>query len=166
MARSPGKYMSAPVSLIAIGFGVVILAFVFLRHLVLDLNEIGASRFGEKVIQLGNGSRIYIKRETRGLNYDVVAVSKNQNVCVSADPETDLVFKYDVSPLAISQSEDMLLIFWAGGVNQPKHPLSGVVVKNVRPDSLSAEDIASMKVQQIDVPLEFEKTGSSDCKKK
>jgi len=118
------------------------------------------------VIQLNNGSRVYLKREVRGQNFDVVAVSENPNACESANPDTDLIFKNDANPLTVSQSDAALTIFWAWGFNQPKFPLAHVVVKDVRPDSLSSQDRASMNVQLIDIPMEFEKRGNGDCTKK
>jgi hypothetical protein len=166
MAKSNGKRAMVLYCLGAIALGLVLLVLGFLRHLASQVDEIGASDFGERMIHLNNGNVIYLKREARGLNFDVVAVSENPNVCESANPETDLIFKYDANPLNVSQSEDKLTIFWAWGeVNQPKHHLTNVAVKNVRPDSLSPEDRASMKVQRIDIPMEFEKIGDS-CRKK
>ena len=142
-----------------------LLAMSVIRHFQIQVDEIGASSFGERVISLRDGSRIYLKREARGLNFDVVSVSENANICDSANPGTDLIFKYDANPLTISQSEGRPIIFWAGAFSRPKNPLAQVLVKNVRPDSLSSGDKASMKVEQIDIPLEFEKIGDGDCKK-
>jgi hypothetical protein len=152
--------------MVAIGLGLLLFVFHSVRKLGLQMNEIGASSFGERVIHMGDGRSIYLKHEARGQNFDVVSVSENPNVCDSASAEADLIFKYDANPLTISQSENDLIIFWAWGFSQPKHPLVHVLVKNVRPDSLSSEDKASMKVQQIDIPLEFEKVKDGDCKRK
>jgi hypothetical protein len=153
-------------TLVSIGLCALLAALGFSLYIGSQLDEIGASIFGERMIQLSNGSRMYLKREARGLNFDVVAISSNPDICASANSETDLIFRYDANPLTVSQSPESLTILWDGGFSQPKHSLPNVIVKDIRPDSLSPKDRASMNIQLIDIPLEFKKRGKGDCTKK
>jgi hypothetical protein len=150
---------------IAVGIAVLVVGVLWFLRLGTQLDEIGASRFGMRVLTLRNGSRIFLKREVRGQNFDVVFISRDSNECRSANPETDLIFKYDANPLTVSQSEDTLIVFWNGAFGQPKQPFANIVVKRGMPRSLSStsRETDMRSVQSINIPLDTVRRGSGEC---
>ena len=52
----------------------------------LNVRQVGISE-----VRLANGERLYFKREARGLDYDVVALSKNGDRCKEADYHIDYI---------------------------------------------------------------------------
>ena len=130
-------------------------------------DDIGASRFGMHVITMPQGNDIHAKREVRGQNFDVVAISKNPKVCESANSDTDLIFKYDANPLTISESGNTLIVFWTGALKRPTRAIDNVVVKQASPDTQSSdvETIDKRNVQLIDIPLDHVRRGTGECTK-
>jgi hypothetical protein len=150
------------------GLGLLLVAaLVFFLRLGAKVDDIGASRFGLQVITMPQGDEIYAKREVRGQNFDVVAISKNPKVCESANPHTDLIFKYDANPLTISKSGDTLIVFWTGTLKQPTRAIGNVLVKQARPDTQSSNvgNIDTRNVQLIDIPLDHVRRGTGECTK-
>jgi hypothetical protein len=127
------------------------------------INNIGASYYGIRPINSPQG-QLYAKREARGQNFDVVAISKNPSICTPANPDTDLIFRYDADPLLVSESPDTLFVYWSGAVAQPKTSLPGVIVKQVKPGS-SKSEIKNLdsKIREIEIPLEYMRHGTGAC---
>lgn len=127
------------------------------------IDGIGETYYGIRPISTPDG-QLYVRREARGQNLDVVAISRNSSVCESANPDTDLIFKYDANPLLISESKDALFVYWGGVVAQPRTPLNGVAVKQVKPGS-SKSEIKSLnnQIREIDIPLEYVRRGTGAC---
>ena len=167
MARSNGKRRMIQTGFVAVGLAVIAVGVIWFLHLGSQFNEIGAPRFGMRSFMLRNGSHIFVKREVRGQNFDVVSISKDSNECKSANPETDLIFKYDANPLTISQSGDTLVVFWNGAFGQPKQPIPDVVVKQSTTGSIpfASGETDSRSVQSIDIPLDSIRRGSGECSK-
>jgi hypothetical protein len=54
-------------------------------------NWLYSSRFGRLAIKLENGKRIYVVRESRGLNGDTLSITENSDGCTPANPATDYI---------------------------------------------------------------------------
>jgi hypothetical protein len=107
---------------------------------------------------------LYAKREVRGQNFDVVAISKNLKACESANPYIDLIFRYDANPLAVSKSGETLIVFWAGTYEPPKQPIPNVIVNQANPSfSSKVRNPDRGDVQSIDIPLEYSRHGAGEC---
>jgi hypothetical protein len=148
----------------AAGLGLLVVAVMFLLRLGAKVDDIGASRFGIRRIATVEGEELWAKREVRVQNFDVVAISKNLKVCESANPDTDLIFKYDANPLTVSKSGETLIVFWTGTFEQPKQAIPNVVVKQVKPSpSSEVGNPDKGDVQSINIPLEYGRHGTSEC---
>jgi len=150
-------------SVLAVIAGFLLVAMVFLLRLRKTVGEIGASRFGIQKIGMPQSGVLYAKRETRGQNFDVVAISRNPNACESANPNTDLIFKYDGNPLTFTRSGDTLIVLRRGGYEMPKQGLANVEVKQIGPGEIETESSSAKKIQSIDIPLQFARHGPNRC---
>ena len=74
--------------------GIVILIaipFIFIFALIYFTFPDLSSQYGMTTISV-DGKQLYFKRETRGLNYDTIVLSPNNNYCSEYNPETDFRF--------------------------------------------------------------------------
>ena len=73
------------------GAGVLISLALLVYYFLPDF-DFASSRYGRVEITV-DGKQLYFKREARGLNYDKVILSPDQNVCAEYKPEKDIGFK-------------------------------------------------------------------------
>ena len=114
--------------LLCLGAACVIALIVLYKRLSTSAETIGRSQFGTVAITMSNGIVIYARRESRGLNYDVLSLSPNANPCATANPETDYIFRYDGSPLYLGHGQGDLTVYRYGSVEIPKSPPTSVTV--------------------------------------
>lgn len=77
-------------------------------------NWMYSSNFGRLVIKLQNGKRIYVVRESRGLNGEILSVTENPDGCTPANPATDYIedgpsdntILYTVTPRGLTLYDD------------------------------------------------------------
>ena len=142
---------------IGVVFGYVMLT----KH----IEDIGHSQFGTVAIPLGSGKVIYARREGRGLNYDVLALSPDPNPCAHANPQTDYVFRYDGTPLYVTQTQAGLEVYRYGSVESPR---SESISMDVNIKRLTFEGFQSLEktyqernIRKLEVPF---KTDSRGCR--
>jgi hypothetical protein len=159
MAEATRKRRTVLIGATATALTLLLVALVFFLRLGRRIDDIGASRFGMQTIEMPNGRQLYAKREVRGQNFDVVAISGNANPCEPANPEMDLIFRYDGNPLMVSRSGDNLIVFRAGAYEEPKQRIPNLEVRRVQSDSVAGGD----NIQSINIPLRFTRFGTDQC---
>ncbi len=141
----------------AIGMGWVYKDFT--KH----IDEIGHSQFRTVAIPLGSSKVIYARREGRGLNYDVLALSPDPNPCSHANPHTDYIFRYDGTPLYVAQTKTGLEVYRFGSVELP---YSGATAIDVEIKRLPIEEFRSIvgtynerHIRKVDVSFTTDSRG-------
>jgi hypothetical protein len=90
------------------------------------------SQFGRVEISLGNGSKIYAMRESRGLSDELVWLTQNADGCITADPAKDYVIESPADPSVLyAVTADGLTIFdypINRMVKEPTHPWMNIRV--------------------------------------
>jgi hypothetical protein len=163
MAEATRKRRTILIGATATALGLLVVALVFFLRLGARVDDIGASRFGMQMLEMPNGRQLYAKREVRGQNFDVVALSANANPCEPANPETDLIFRYDGNPLMISRSGDDLIVLRTGSYEEPKQRIPNLEVKQVQSDSAAPKVTGVENTQSINIPLQFARRGTDQC---
>jgi hypothetical protein len=99
----------------------------------------GACRYRTRVavglypIKLSNGSCVYLKREARGLSYDVVGLSENADPCVALNPDSDYIYS-EMGPFDVyyAVSDREITLYSTSELRVPPHPSGELQVRNVR----------------------------------
>jgi hypothetical protein len=131
---------------------------LWLRRVGHSLDEIGSSNFGVVEIVMPSGERLYAKREQRGLNYDVTAISPDGNPCSSANPATDYIFRYDGNPIYLGRQQNKLRVYRYGSVQTPT---TSATVSKVEVKVLGFGEFRSLQasyrqqdIEKIEIPIE------------
>jgi len=139
--------------LVAVVLGLSIAYIVSTR----GVDNIGHSQFGTVEIPLGSGKVIYARREVRGLNYDVLALSPDSNTCAHANPQTDIIFRYDGTPLYLTRNRVGVAVYRYGSVEIPRSApsLTGIEVEQVNfTDFKSLEKTyQQLHIRKLEVPV-------------
>jgi hypothetical protein len=95
---------------------------------------------GVKEIMLPDGSRVYLRREVRGRNYDILGLSATGDVCRKLNERTDYIYP-EMGPLTVyyAESEGALVLYstselkeptrWPGGTRVVNHILNPIEFK-------------------------------------
>lgn len=163
MAEATKKRRTVLIWAASTTLGLLLVALVFFLRLGARVDDIGTSRFGMQTIEMPNGRQLYAKREVRGQNFDVVAISGNANPCEPANPGMDLIFRYDGNPLMISRSGDNLIVLRTGAYEEPKQRIPNLEVKHVQSGSAAPKVTEAGNLQSINIPLQFARRGTDQC---
>ena len=115
-------------------------------------------KYGSVTLRSPTAGELYFKREVRGLNYDVVALSTNPDCCVEANPRSDFIFGSDPLPMYYSFEDNTLNLFLTSVVTSPSNFQSSVkVVQHHLSPSEFADLQKSFKdrgLELLDVPID------------
>jgi hypothetical protein len=149
--------------LLCLGAACVLALIVLYERLSTSAETVGRSQFGTVAIPMPNGVVIYGRRESRGLNYDVLSLSPNPNPCATANPETDYIFRYDGSPLYLGHGQNDLTVYRYGSVEVPKSQLPSATInlKHLTFDEFQSvrESYQKKNIEKLDVPLNMSAGG-------
>jgi hypothetical protein len=135
----------------------VLLVAIFYLVITSGWGDIGASSFGQVAISLPSGRVFYARREARGFNYDVLAVSPDPHPCAHANPESDFILRYDGTPLYLEVKDNAVTILRYGGIEAPRSQfgMNGVTV-----NQLTFEEFQQLKksyqekhIRRLSIPL-------------
>ena len=122
---------------------------------------------GAYAVRLSDGSYIYLKREVRGLSYDVVGLSANSDPCVALDPEVDYIYS-EMGPFDVyySVSAHELTLYSTSEVTAPHHPSVRFQVRNIQLLPLQFRDLRNTYrtrgISRILVPVKYKWCGWRD----
>lgn len=51
-----------------------------------------SSEYGIRPVVSSSGAKLYFRREARGLNYDAISLTENDDYCSDRNPRTDYLF--------------------------------------------------------------------------
>lgn len=94
--------------------------------------------------ELGGHAPLYVKREVRGLNYDVWAMSSDPDPCHGPDPETDYVFEGSGPHEFVIGSEGGVTVVYARAPLRPPHR-QGVTLKSAVVSPLDWANVADLR---------------------
>ena len=86
--------------------------------IILLLSICACSKYGITELKTSNGNKIYFKREARGLNYDSVILSANDNYCAEYNPELDYRFT-TIDPTIYYKIDSNALYLLSGNLTLP-----------------------------------------------
>ncbi len=75
--------------------GLLLLILVMTNSACPDMS----SSYGLFVVESPNGEKLYFRREARGLNYDSLSLSQNQDYCSEPDASSDFIFAESATTL-------------------------------------------------------------------
>src|SRR5437899_996831 len=115
-------------------------------------------KYGFVALRSQTNGELYFKREVRGLNYDVVILSTNQDYCVEGNPHSDFIFASDPLPMYYSFEGNTLNLFLTRVVAEPADFQSAVKVVQ---HHLSPSDFAELQkafkdrgLKPLNVPID------------
>ena len=113
--------------------------------------------YGVQLIQSPNGEKLYFRRDTRGLNYDSLSLSRNSNYCAEPDPNEAVIFNgHGDQPVFYKFEGNTLHIFDGGYIKMPPHfsdKVSVVVHKISNPEYIALEQNYQKKgLERSEVP--------------
>ena len=107
---------------------VSILSFIVLMKSCPDFSP----EYGVLPLKLSESQEVYLKREIRGQNYDVVVLSPNKDHCSEADPKSDYIFRGH-SSIFYKIEGNTLILFLAVEATPPESGSFPIkVVQNVK----------------------------------
>jgi hypothetical protein len=79
-------------------------------------NWFDASNFGKIIIQLHDGSRVYVIHEQWGLHSDEISITQNPDGCVPPNPQTDFIDQYGSGgPIVYAEESGGLILYEEDG---------------------------------------------------
>lgn len=99
-------------------------------------------KYGFVALRSPTNGELYFKREVRGLNYDVVVLSTNQNYCAESNSRSEFIFASDPLPMYYSFEGNTLNLFLTSVVAEPSDFQSAVKVVQ---HHLSPSDFAELQ---------------------
>jgi hypothetical protein len=118
-----------------------------------------SSSFGRVILSMGDGSKVYVVRESWGLHTDQISVTQNSDCCRPPNPASDYIDTYgDGHKLTYSVSGNELTIYdEAGrvGIHEPSRSWSHVkvVLKKTRALGDMLANPRNYGVTILEVPL-------------
>jgi len=124
------------------------------------------SEYAVAKLDLPDGQSIFFKREVRGINgnYDVVAISPNDDPCVGVNDDTDYCICSWREYVYYKLEGDTLHLYYAAGNHAPaKHPFP-IKVVNHEVHPMDAEEFkrkyAAMGITRLDLAVDHAHTCS------
>jgi hypothetical protein len=115
-------------------------------------------KYGLTVLRGTGDTDLYLKREVRGLNYDVVVLSTNKDHCAAPNADSEFIFASDPLPIYYSFDGNTLKLFLTSLVAQPSEFRSSVKVVQTH---LSPSEFAEIQknfrergLERLDIPID------------
>lgn len=97
--------------------------------------------YGVMSLAVPNGQYLYFKREVRGLNYDVVVLSTDNDYCKEPNASSDYVFASDPLPMYYKLENGTLSLFLTSPAAIPKIFQSSIKVVQHQLSPLEFQEI-------------------------
>jgi hypothetical protein len=98
-------------------------------------------QYGVIILTVSNDQDMYFKREVRGLNYDVMVLSTDDDYCREADASSDYVFASDPLPMYYQLEDGTLSLYLTSPAAVPENFQSPIRVVQHQLSPLEFEDI-------------------------
>jgi len=124
-----------------------------------------SSQYAIAKLDLPDGTPIYFKREVRGINgnYDVVAISRNGDPCVSYNPDTDYCICTWREHVYHRLDGDTLHLYYAPAFNAPVRKSFPVKVVNHYDHPVIAEEFKRTYAEVGIIRLDLAVDGTRKC---
>jgi hypothetical protein len=115
-------------------------------------------KYGFLSLRSPQNAELYLKREVRGLNYDVLALSTNKDYCKEPNASSEFIFASDPLPMYYSFEGNTLNLFLTSVAAQPADFQSAIRVVQHRLSPSEFTDVQkSFKargLELLDVPID------------